>query len=80
MTDPIIFVRVNFNDGSYVSTDHGRKTPLTRVEADILKDKYQRLMGKLVIAVERTDTIDGEYETYGYNLKGDCIIEYRRES
>ena len=84
MNNPIPFVRVYFNDGRYMTVGLNtvglnHEEPLTREEADVLSTIYSLAFDKPVVTVERTDSIDTEYETYGYNSDGELVTEYRRE-
>ena len=80
MNNPIPFVRVYFNDGRYTTVQTCRAYPLTREEANAFAVAYSLAHGKPVVSVERTDSIDTEYETYGYNSDGELVTEYRREN
>ncbi len=79
MNNPTPFVRVYFDDGRYITVELYREEPLTRGEADDLSAIYSFSFAKPVVSVERTDSIDTEYETYGYNSDGELVTEYRRE-
>ena len=79
MPDHTPFVRVYFNDGTYLGQGY-HPAPLTRAEANELFNSYDGLDGKHVITVERTDSTDGEYEIYAYNLVGSLIYEWRKEN
>lgn len=81
MANPTPFVRVYFDDGTFITPDgcFNPKKPVTRSQANFLARLCSELNGKRVVSVERTDDIDTEYETYGYNNDGELVTEYRRE-
>lgn len=81
MNNPIPFVRVYFDDGTYLVPDgcFNPRKPLTRGQANFLARICSEINNKRVVSVERTDDIGTEYETYGYNSDGELVTEYRRE-
>ena len=73
------FVRVYFNDGTGLTVIHAHPSPLTKAEANELFDSYDGLDCKHVITIERTDSIDSEYDVFAYNLVGSLIYEWHRK-